>query len=105
MRSVFCFLVYRTPSTDAKTVFPSSTQMFSRLGLPEKALTPIQSIVLGRKYYYIFDKKGTFEKRIIKQQLYNRIWHNYEAESWDAMTDGMSGDFPGNEVDYDLLGF
>ena len=64
-----------------------------------------KAIVLGRKYYYIFDKKGTFEKRIIKQQLYNRIWHNYEAESWDAMTDGMSGDFPGNEVDYDLLGF
>lgn len=33
----------------------------------------------------------------------NRI--NYEEETWDAMTDGMYGDYPGSGVDYDTIGF
>ena len=35
----------------------------------------------------------------------NNTYHNYEAERWDALTDGMEGDYPGSGVDYDLLGF
>lgn len=35
----------------------------------------------------------------------NDTYHNYEAERWDALTDGMEGDYPGSGVDYDLLGF
>ena len=31
--------------------------------------------------------------------------NNYDAERWDALTDGMEGDYPGSGVDYDLLGF
>lgn len=35
----------------------------------------------------------------------NDTCHNYEAERWDALTDGMEGDYPGSGVDYDMLGF
>ena len=35
----------------------------------------------------------------------NNTYHNYDAERWDALTDGMEGDYPGSSVDYDLLGF
>ena len=30
---------------------------------------------------------------------------NYEEDTWDAMTDGMYGDYPGGDVDYDKFGF
>lgn len=30
---------------------------------------------------------------------------DYDAERWDALTDGMEGDYPGSGVDYDMLGF
>ena len=26
-------------------------------------------------------------------------------DTWDALTDGMYGDYPGGDVDYDALGF
>ena len=28
-----------------------------------------------------------------------------EEDSWDAMTDGMYGDYPDGDVDYEVLGF
>lgn len=31
--------------------------------------------------------------------------YDYDAERWDALTDGMYGDYPGPGVDYDALGF
>ncbi len=31
--------------------------------------------------------------------------HDYGADTWDALTDGMYGDYPGPGVDYDFLGF
>ena len=30
---------------------------------------------------------------------------DYARETWDAMTDGMYGDYPGSGVDYDTIGF
>ena len=30
---------------------------------------------------------------------------DYERETWDAMTDGMYGDYPGSGIDYDTIGF
>lgn len=30
---------------------------------------------------------------------------DYAQDTWDALTDGMEGDYPGGDVDYDLLGF
>lgn len=31
--------------------------------------------------------------------------HDYGADTWDALTDGMYGDYPGPGVDYDFLGY
>lgn len=28
-----------------------------------------------------------------------------ERDTWDAMTDGQYGDYPGGSIDYDFLGF
>ncbi len=28
-----------------------------------------------------------------------------ERDTWDAMTDGQYGDYPGGSIDYDCLGF
>ena len=28
-----------------------------------------------------------------------------EQDTWDAMTDGMYGDYPGGDVDYEKFGF
>ena len=30
---------------------------------------------------------------------------DWEEETWDAMTDGQYGDYPGGCTDYDALGF
>lgn len=30
---------------------------------------------------------------------------DWEAETWDALTDGQYGDYPGGDIDYDALGF
>ena len=30
---------------------------------------------------------------------------DYAAETWDALTDGQYGDYPGGDIDYDILGF
>ena len=31
--------------------------------------------------------------------------YDYMADTWDAMTDGMYGDYPGSGFDYEVLGF
>ncbi len=31
--------------------------------------------------------------------------YNYAEETWYAMTDGMYGDYPEGDVDYDFLGW
>ena len=43
------------------------------------------------------------------------MWNPYEEEYessvyteedvWDAMTDGMYGDYPGGDIDYEVMGF
>lgn len=30
---------------------------------------------------------------------------DYAAAKWDALTDGQYGDYPGGDIDYDILGF
>jgi len=59
----------------------------------------------GNKYLYEFNKDGSYERTRIEQHYCGGTYHNYEAERWDALTDGMEGDYPGSGVDYDLLGF
>ena len=30
---------------------------------------------------------------------------DWEADTWDALTDGQYGDYPGGSIDYDAFGF
>lgn len=59
----------------------------------------------SNKYQYVFNKDGSYERTRIVQRYWGETYHNYDAERWDALTDGMEGDYPGSGVDYDLLGF
>lgn len=59
----------------------------------------------SNKYQYVFNKDGSYESTRIVQRYWGKTYHNYDAERWDALTDGMEGDYPGSGVDYDLLGF
>lgn len=59
----------------------------------------------SNKYQYVFNKDGSYERTRIVQRYWGKTYHNYDAERWDALTDGMEGDYPGSGVDYDLLGF
>ena len=59
----------------------------------------------SNKYHYVFNRDGSYERIPIEQHYFSNTYHNYEAERWDALTDGMEGDYPGNGVDYDLFGF
>lgn len=59
----------------------------------------------SNKYQYVFNKDGSYERTRIVQRYWGETYHNYEAERWDALTDGMEGDYPGSGVDYDMLGF
>lgn len=59
----------------------------------------------SNKYQYVFNKDGSYERIRIVQRYWGETYHNYEAERWDALTDGMEGDYPGSGVDYDMLGF
>lgn len=61
--------------------------------------------LLSNKYLYVFNKDGSYERTRIEQHYCNDTYHNYDAERWDALTDGMEGDYPGSGVDYDLLGY
>lgn len=53
----------------------------------------------------MFNKDGSYERTCIVQRYWGKTYHYYDAERWDALTDGMEGDYPGSGVDYDLLGF
>lgn len=46
-------------------------------------------------------EKALKRKRYAEQEPYE--WT--EEDSWDAMTDGMYGDYPDGDVDYEALGF
>lgn len=59
----------------------------------------------SNKYHYVFNRDGSYERIRIEQHYFSDTYHNYEAERWDALTDGMEGDYPGSGVDYDMLGF
>ena len=59
----------------------------------------------SNKYQYVFNKDGSYERIRIVQRYWGETYHNYDAERWDALTDGMEGDYPGSGVDYDMLGF
>lgn len=63
-----------------------------------------KALVEGERYYYVFNVDGTYTKEKIHRSCSYSNYHNFEAERWDALTDGMYGDYPG-QTDYDLFGF
>ena len=62
--------------------------------------------------YYITDegyisKDGFYIDYVYKQRKYDYNYErtDYARDTWEAMTDGMYGDYPGSGVDYDTIGF
>lgn len=52
------------------------------------------------------DAEIEVEQRIRKRQRELEEPYQWtEEDTWDAMTDGMYGDYPGGDVDYEDLGF
>ena len=44
-------------------------------------------------------------RRTKRQREMEEPYQWTEEDTWDAMTDGMYGDYPGGDVDYEDLGF
>ena len=78
----------------------------------------------AKEYYLLAKEKGGEDIDVILQNIEQRIideeskWeddyrdnyysdndYDYERERWDALTDGMYGDYPGCDIDYDVFGF
>jgi hypothetical protein len=49
----------------------------------------------------IFPMQEEMKRRYEDQEPYE--WT--AEDTWDAMTDGMYGDYPGGDIDYEVLGF
>lgn len=54
-------------------------------------------------YWYSIDKRFDWTKWN-KDPGYDYDRPDYERDTWDALTDGQYGDYPGPGVDYDILG-
>lgn len=50
-------------------------------------------------------KDGCFVEITSNKKITDSESINYARDTWDAMTDGMYGDYPGSGVDYDTIGF
>ena len=52
-------------------------------------------------------KDGFYIDYVYKQRKYDYNYErtDYVRDTWEAMTDGMYGDYPGSGVDYDTIGF
>ena len=62
--------------------------------------------VSGAKHYYIFQKDGSYETFNYEKAWDDDIdYYDYEKEQWYALTDGMYGDYPEGDIDYEILGF
>ncbi len=62
----------------------------------------------GKDMSYLIrtDAEIEVEQRIRKRQRELEEPYQWtEEDTWDAMTDGMYGDYPGGDVDYDVFGF
>ena len=57
----------------------------------------------GSEYYEPDDEDASaFEDDYSGQSYYDEDW---ERDTWDALTDGQYGDYPGGDIDYDVFGF
>ena len=58
----------------------------------------------SRRYEWVFNIDGSYEKVKIEYPNSDDDEQDYATDTWDALTDGMYGDYPG-QTDYDLFGF
>ena len=64
----------------------------------------------GREWFKLNDLGNVVEKGIIEviddgnEVEYESVVYT-EEDTWDAMTDGMYGDYPGGDIDYEVMGF
>lgn len=65
----------------------------------------IASVNYGGRYGHISKDGHVVDWEYYEDDSYNNTDTNYAEDTWDAMTDGMYGDYPGGDVDYDGLGF
>lgn len=71
-------------------------------------LTDIINYQKGEDMSYLIrtDAEVKREKERHRRAFENQEPYEWTAEdTWDAMTDGMYGDYPGGDVDYEVLGF
>ena len=72
------------------------------------SLIDIVNYKKGKDMSYLIRTDAEVEKeRDLRRRRYNESEpYEWTAEdTWDAMTDGMYGDYPGGDVDYEVLGF
>ena len=75
-------------------------QVFKKLIYPIAASTNKRLKIEWFPHIDIADEE--YESR---SDYYDSETPNYAEDTWYAMTDGMEGDFPEGDVDYDILGF
>lgn len=67
----------------------------------EKTYIPFEKTYWYTNDKYLFDTSDSSNQ---DDNHYNED-NDYDSGTWDAMTDGMHGDYSGGDVDYDGLGF
>lgn len=63
----------------------------------------------SEKNNLLYQSVPFFREDIEEENFESEIYYEYdtytEEDTWDAMTDGMYGDYPGGNIDYDFLGY
>ncbi len=77
------------------------------LSFPKNGVMIVSS---GRKWIKLNDVGELVEEGVIQvdndmyEEEYDSVVYT-EEDTWDAMTDGMYGDYPGGDIDYEVMGF
>lgn len=87
------------------------TDMFKSTGLFKRNSILIMDLVASHKgndmsYLIRTDEEMAEERRKEEMMRDKEKGHEWTAEdAWDVMTDGIYGDYPGGDVDYEKIGF
>ncbi len=71
-------------------------------------LTDLIRSYKGYDMSYLIKTEEEIEEDRKREELMREQERGYEwtaEDTWDAMTDGMYGDYPGGDVDYEKIGF
>jgi len=83
-------------------------EIWKFLGKNRSSTKVVKDGVEREVYFYDLNHKLPFPGQRSKSKGgYNSNYSRYDMkrDTWDAMTDGMYGDYPGHVDDYDFLGF